>query len=315
MKQAIFLLFSIFMFAFVFPTLWSCNTQSRESCKIFDNTPIKLIRTVAMAPKTQNETVQAMVSKYKSYDNNFQTCEEYNEPYEPRFFYRPTAGQSFAVNLDYSIAGLYSLSSLKELESRKNTSQCYSTAQFSDMASSVGKTALDKEVEFEGNSEYFLDRMLQGFLDGNRVRYQIKSEDSNIFRNKIQILYNGALRAFLATGDQSAESVVRNMIIPFGNKIHCLLFNKDKRDFCKNCKDITDVFECCSKTFYSLEEKKRGEEYVKNAVEYAKREVLKKKENSELYYTQDGNICFYGDFPMELFVKNLDEYMDLRPLN
>lgn len=245
------------------------------------------------------------------------TCNKFKESYIPRYFHRPSSSEMVELVQDYLIEILYSFSSFHPLEENPLYSQCFTANQFRDISYSVRNKNANYTLELEANLDFLLNKFLREFNNSKKVRYQIVTKDPNILRNKLQIMYEGVMKMLFSNPDPSLteeiENIVFNMIIPFGNKMHCLFFEVAKHEFCQKCLGIKDAFTCCSFSVFTEDMKAAGEQSIRKAVEFARAEVNVETKNRKIFFFKDGFICFWIKYPMNLFQSNIEKYIKENP--
>lgn len=112
---------------------------------------------------------------------------------------------------------------------------------------------------------------------------------------------------------EDIDKIMFEILIPFKNKINCILFDKTKKNYCKKCLNM-DKIECCSHIFYTEEEKKEGDAYFKRAAV-----ALFKRLEFYIGYTKNTKKhipvnCHYDFYTKEICGKFFSEFQEANPI-
>lgn len=267
--------------------------------------------------------VQEIIDKIPKgilYKGEEKYCKEYKDEYKPRVLFPAKISEPGNIKDDHIIWQTYSLSKLKNSKKTRNKNNCYSPGLYQDVIASMHNKDMRKDLKDDQNFAYNLNSFLKKHVNDTGIIDQVKSADDKIFQDSIQKVYNGAMHFLFKVPESENDDfaighILFNLFVPFGNKIHCVMFDKEKKNFCENCQNIKDLFECCSKDFSIKEDKDRWEKYILDALEFTRNTIKKRNPNLKFFsVTRGGNYCFDPSFTVDSFWAVFYEYMARNPM-
>lgn len=243
------------------------------------------------------------------------SCSEYTDVYKKHFFDFSYEIMTYNSGFDVS-RFLYEYTPIctfvKPFENEK-----FDSSNSARVIEGIGKP-FNPLLDVYANFDFYLNEYIKFFLEGETLELGFSKFFERTTEHDVAKIYVTYLNRFFERpmGTSDIDKVVFDIIVPFRNKLHCILFDNKKKKHCRECLQVTDKFECCSLTFYSDEKKREGEAHIKKkAREIYEELAIVLEERYDSYFRNHSRInCLYSEKIQETCdrhcTKNNERYDD-----
>lgn len=242
-------------------------------------------------------------------------CSKYMESFKPHFFLKEKNYENKIWNDTSFAKHLYYFSPL--FEKFPNTEKVYvhnSKALLKKINNGYNKP-YNNEIGVKSNFHALLNHYVKLLIMEDDIGLNINRKlliSTSVYETYVDIL----VRFFKNPYETSElDNIIFNIIIPFRNKVYCILFNNKRYEYCKICLYISDLYECCSLDPYDIQTKALGERYIKNAAQtlHIELKTYIRAKNNE-YNVLDIAECFFDKFTEELCLKFYNILKNNKPM-
>lgn len=202
-------------------------------------------------------------------------CTKGNNHFAPHFFVHTNYDYSGMWNNSSLAIYLYHFSPLFKSHKKVERVYVYNNKEFIKAIIESYKKPYDIRHSTKSNFDALLNHYVKNLIREDDIGINISRK--LLTSISVSTIYMDILRYFFKYPYNKVEidNIVFNIMIPFRNKVHCILFDKERHEFCKKCMNETDLFECCSYEPYDEKTKLLGEQYIKNAAQVLNHELMR----------------------------------------
>lgn len=342
MKKYFYFFFSILIFLSIFTISLTCNSENYQSRKTLNisvipydsliNVKIKEITNTSIEEQynlTEDDQTyffnsqilkNAMenINPLENIENDTNpsyNCTKYNEPFQHHFLILPKVDNSDVWYNAKITKILYYFTPIFKNITLDDFYKLHTYKELKQINDSYGKSfSHRRNTNFNFNA--LLDhyaRRLTGFIDN---KFYSRKNEQVLAALSLPITYFSIIRRFFSHPYEFTEidNIIFNIIIPFRNKVNCILYNKKRQNYCKICLKDINTYDCCSIQFYDQKTKFNGEQYIKNAAQALHLELSRYiKTKQEKKCSKEIN-CFYDNFTVGLCRKINYDLLNQEPI-
>lgn len=227
-------------------------------------------------------------------------CSKYKEPYGLHFIKPPKWKDTNSEAEEHLIQKLFNFTPLFDNYTLKTSNKLLYIKDIAEIGE-YRRSELSSD-NFYHNLKVSLDLNLKLYAKG-----QISYLNMNItlpmpIKHVAGHMYMMAVSLFFDPSQEFLEldNIIFDIIVPFRNKLNCMLFDEEKQKFCKKCLNLNDVDECCSYESYDIQAKKQGQVFLKNAVWKIHNELREYIMAVNSNATNEDIHCFYDKMTLKL---------------
>lgn len=232
----------------------------------------------------------------------FINCTNYSEPFKSHFLVKQNLESNTQWDDKPLAEYLYYYSPLFLDLSNEEKFYEYNIRELKFIKQSF-KEPYNQKLSAKSNFAALLDYYAQNLIfEDVEYKLNITTNRKKLNAMAVFITYINIVRNFFRYpyGLTDVDFIVFNIIIPFRNKVYCIIKDKVRHKYCSTCHNITNIYKCCSYEPYDLQTKMLGEQHLKNAAQALHLELgryIRLKTKNPKSYDID---CFFDEFTVEL---------------
>lgn len=246
----------------------------------------------------------SIYEKKKDVRNTKKNCIKHNELFKTHFLVVPKIDHSDIWKNNHFTKNLYYFTPLFQNCLLKEMTSLITDQDIKEISNSYQRP-YNASLSTYSNFDALLNHYAKILSDNTQSVLNVTNGDNAIREITLTIAYLILSRKFFDEpyGNTDIDNIVFNIMIPFKNKVDCILYNKKHHEYCKSCLNITNIFKCCSLNFYDLQTKSYGEVYIKYAAQILNMR-LSRYMHSKGEVTGRVNVdCFYDENTMDICLK------------
>lgn len=267
---------------------------------------------------TVTEKIESMIENI-SYDNTTNpspNCTQYSEPYEPHFLVQPKYVNSGRWNNTSFTENLYHFSPLFKNLTDNDVFHIHSPSELKSISDSRNRP-FDHKKSTNYNFNALLNHLAKRLIGPDNLLKDVNRNKQNLMALSVAYIYTDIVRRFFRYPYEmnGVDDIIFNIIIPFRNKVHCIMHGQVRQEYCKACLNDTDMYRCCALEPYDNQTKLHGEEYIRNAAQTLHLELNRylKAKGIDLSSINNGE-CFYDEFTVEMCRKIHSDLLNHEPI-
>lgn len=253
---------------------------------------------------TIEENLNLPYENYTNTNGSEYNCTDYRENFKPHFLIYQSMEESYLFRNNNISKHLYYFSPLFQHFTLKKMFELLTSEDLRDIKNSYQKS-YNITDDIISNFDPLLNHYARILTEDIKSELGVDAQEVSIIEITLSLTYFVILSRFFEDpyGNEEIDSIVFNIIIPFRDKVRCILFDKTRHRYCRECLNELDVFKCCSFEFYDPKDRMEGELFIKNAaqaIHWQLKQYIGSKEpiNSDIVVD-----CFYDEFTIRMCQK------------